>query len=90
MELIKISAIWCPSCLIMEKIWQELKQDLPKIDFISYDYDLDDESETYQVGETLPVIILKNNEEELIRFVGEKTKQELLEEITKHLLQSNK
>lgn len=81
MELIKISAIWCPSCLIMEKVWQELKQELTNLTFISYDYDLDEECENYKVGETLPVIILKTKEKELTRFIGEKTKQELIEGI---------
>ena len=30
MKLIKISAIWCPSCLIMEKIWQDLQEEFTK------------------------------------------------------------
>lgn len=84
MELIKISAIWCPSCLIMEKIWQNLKQEFPNINFISYDYDLDEESENYKVGETLPVIILKHGEKELTRFIGERTKEEIVEGIRKY------
>ena len=84
MELIKISAIWCPSCLIMEKTWQELKDELSNIKFTSYDYDLDEECEDYKVGDTLPVIILKQEENELIRFIGEKTKQELIEGIKKY------
>lgn len=84
MKLIKISAIWCPSCLIMEKIWKELQQEFKNIEFISYDYDLDDEVDYYQPGDILPVIILTNNDKELIRFKGEKTKQELIEGIKKY------
>lgn len=84
MQLIKISAIWCPSCLIMEKAWQQLKKKLPNIEFISYDYDLDEEVESYNVGETLPVIILKNNDKELTRFIGETTKDQIIEGIKKY------
>ena len=43
MKLIKISAIWCPSCLLMEKVWHQLQKELSDIEFISYDYDLDEE-----------------------------------------------
>ena len=84
MQLIKISAIWCPSCLIMEKVWQQLKKELSNIEFISYDYDLDEEVEAYNVGETLPVIILKNNDKESTRFIGETTKDQIIEGIKKY------
>lgn len=81
MKLIKISAMWCSSCLIMEKVWQQLKEQLTNIEFASYDYDLDDESEQYQVGDVLPVIILEKNNQELTRFVGEKTTEQIIKEI---------
>ena len=38
MKLIKISAIWCPSCLIMEKVWNQVKEEYPSYEYISYDY----------------------------------------------------
>lgn len=84
MKLIKISAIWCPSCLIMEKVWKELQEELPNIEYISYDYDLDDEVDNYNPGDVLPIIILENNNEELTRFIGEKTKSEIIEGIKKY------
>ena len=84
MKLIKISAIWCPSCLIMEKIWKELQEELPNIEYVSYDYDLDDEVDSYNPGDVLPIIILENNKEELTRFIGEKTKNEIIEGIKKY------
>ena len=84
MKLIKISAIWCPSCLIMEKVWKELQEELPNIEYISYDYDLDDEVDNYNPGDVLPIIILNNNNEELTRFIGEKTKNEIKEGIKKY------
>lgn len=82
MRLIKISAIWCPSCLIMEKVWQQLKEEFRGMEFITYDYDLDDDIvEPYKVGEVLPVIILENQDQELVRFIGEKTKEDIVEGI---------
>ena len=84
MKLIKISAIWCPSCLIMEKVWKNLEEELPEIEFISYDYDLDDEVDNYNPGDILPIIILENNNQELTRFIGEKTKEEIIEGIRKY------
>ena len=84
MKLIKISAMWCSSCLIMEKIWRELQAKKSNIEFISYDYDFDDESQEYNPGDILPVIILMDNDKELTRFTGEKTIEELLEGISKY------
>lgn len=84
MKLIKISAIWCPSCLLMEKVWHQLQKELSNLEFISYDYDLDEEVESYHVGEVLPVIILEDNNQELVRFIGEKTVDEIIEGIKKY------
>lgn len=84
MKLIKISAIWCPSCLLMEKVWHQLQKELSNLEFISYDYDLDEEVESYHVGEVLPVIILEDNNQELVRFIGEKTVGEIIEGIKKY------
>lgn len=84
MKLVKISAMWCSSCLIMEKIWQQISNELKDIKFISYDYDFDDEAQKYNPGDILPVIILIDNDKEVARFVGEKTKEELLEGIKKY------
>lgn len=84
MKLIKISAIWCPSCLLMEKVWHQLQKELSDIEFISYDYDLDEKVESYHVGEVLPVIILEDNNQELVRFIGEKTVGEIIEGIKKY------
>lgn len=84
MKLIKISAIWCPSCLIMEKVWNQVKEEYPDYEYISYDYDLDDESDSYNPGNILPVIILLKDNEEVKRFIGEKTKDEIIEGIKKY------
>lgn len=76
MKITIISAIWCNACLVMKKVYKELENDYPNIEFIKYDYDMDEEEvEKLNVGDILPVIILDNGREE--RLVGEKTKEEI-------------
>ena len=71
-EVIVISAIWCPSCLIMKKYLKRLQEE-HGIKIVKLDYDLDeDEVKKYNVGDKLPVIICQNK-----RIVGEKNYEEL-------------
>lgn len=86
MKIIKINAMWCPGCLISKIIWSDIENMYPNHEYISLDYDLDEEKvEKYNVGEILPVVILENNNEEIKRIIGEKTKKEILEELSEIL-----
>lgn len=77
MKLIKISAMWCPACLIMRNVLNNIDFDIEQIE---YDYDLDEEEvQKYNVGEILPVLILKDKDKEISRLIGEHTKEEVLE-----------
>ena len=77
MKLIKISAMWCPACLIMRNIINNLDIDIEQVE---YDYDLDEEEiSKYNVGDILPVFILEEDDNEVSRLIGEKTKEEVLE-----------
>ena len=79
-EVIIISAIWCPSCLILNKHLKRIKKEYPDINIKKLDYDLDEEEVTsYNVGIKLPVIIIKENNEEISRLIGEKTYEETIE-----------
>ena len=54
MKIIKIGALWCPACLIVNK---HLKK-IDNVDIVSYDYDFDEEIvKKYDVGKILPVLI---------------------------------
>ena len=69
-EVIIISAIWCPSCLILNKHLKRIKKEYPDINIKKLDYDLDEEEvTTYNVGIKLPVIIIKENKR-LVNFVN--------------------
>ena len=79
MKMIKISAVWCGGCLVMNKIFNDIKKE-KTIEIIEYDYDMDfGEIEKYQVGNILPVFIfMDKNNNEYKRVIGEVKKQELI------------
>ena len=82
MKIIKINAMWCPGCLITKSIWQEIEKEYPSHEYINLDYDLDEEKiEKYKIGDILPVVIIKNDNQEIKRIIGEKNKKEILKEL---------
>jgi thiol-disulfide isomerase/thioredoxin len=82
MKYIMVSALWCPACIItnnaMEKIIDEKHIDVTRLD-----YDFDDISK-YNVGRTLPEIIVYKDDKEICRIIGEKNYNELLMEINRY------
>ena len=79
-EILIISAVWCPSCLIVNKNIKKLKKEFPNLNIIKLDYDLDEEEiEKYKIGKILPVLILKEKNIEKDRLIGEKTYEEIKE-----------
>ena len=79
MKLIKVNAIWCMSCILMNERLKTLEEENNlSYETVEYDYDIDTkEIEEYNVGSILPVYILLDKEKEVSRIVGEKTKAEL-------------
>ena len=80
MKVIKITASWCPSCLIMNGMIDDIINKY-NVSMISYDFDLDqDEVSKYNVGTILPVLIkLDDEENEISRIVGEHKEKEIIE-----------
>ena len=73
-NLIIVSAVWCPSCLILKKELKKIKEEYD-LDYTLLDYDLDeDEVKELDVGDKLPVIIRGDK-----RMIGEKSYDELIE-----------
>lgn len=73
-KIIVVSAVWCPSCLILKKNIKKLKDEYEKVEIQMLDYDFDEEEvEKYNVGDKLPVIICGDN-----RLIGEKTYEEIV------------
>lgn len=78
MKVVKINAIWCSGCLVMNKIWKNILKS-KTIETINLDYDMDeDEVKKYNVGDVLPVFIFYKDDKEVRRVVGETSEEELL------------
>lgn len=72
-KVVKITAIWCNSCLVMNKVYNDLLKEIP-LETISLDYDMDEtEVLKYNVGKILPVFIFIKDDKEVARLVGEHT-----------------
>lgn len=73
-EIIVISALWCPSCLLLKKELKKIHEEY-NLNFKTLDYDLDeDDVKKYNVGDKLPVIIVDDK-----RLIGEKSLDEIIE-----------
>lgn len=77
-KIVVISAVWCPSCLILNKQLKQIKENYKDLEIIKLDYDFDEELvEKYNVGKKLPVIILEDDNQEIRRLTGEKEYSEI-------------
>ena len=81
MKIVKISAIWCGACLIMNKVWNKLKENY-KFEDIELDYDMDEEEvKKYNPGDKLPVFIVYDNDKEITRVTGEFSEEEFIKKL---------
>ena len=79
MKVVKINAVWCSGCLIMNKTWKKVLEN-KNIETINLDYDMDEEEVMkYNPGERLPILIFMKDEKEIKRLVGEHSYDELME-----------
>ena len=79
MRVVKINALWCSACLVMNKVWKKI-EDKYNFEVLQLDYDMDEEEvEKYNVGEVLPVFIFFDGDKEILRVTGEKCEKEFLE-----------
>ena len=81
MRIVKITSLGCPSCIVMNKVFNRIKE---KYNFIleEYDYDFDD-IESFEAGNIMPVYIIFKNEKEIYRLCGEHTLEEFEDAIKK-------
>lgn len=76
MKIVKISSLGCPSCIVMNKVFNTLKEKY-SFEVEEYDYDFDD-IEKYNVGKILPVFIFYKNDVEINRLCGEHKVEEFI------------
>ncbi len=69
MKIVKISSLGCPSCIIMNKVFNQIKKEYT-FDLEEYDYDFDD-IEKFNSGKVMPVYIFYKNGKEVGRLIGE-------------------
>ena len=71
MKVVKINAIWCSGCLVMNNVWNKILEKY-NIETVELDYDMDEEEVLkYNPGDILPVFIFFKDGEEVERVVGE-------------------
>lgn len=80
MKVLKFGAIWCSSCIIMKNVWDKIERQIPDLDTVYYDYDMEKQMvEKYNIGKVLPVFIfLDNKGVEIVRLVGEQREKDLI------------
>lgn len=89
MKIVKIGALWCPACLIVNKSINKIKE-IYNIEVEELDYDFDEDIvKDYNVGDTLPVLIFFNNNNEYKRLIGEVSYNEI-ETAVKEVMNSEK
>jgi thiol-disulfide isomerase/thioredoxin len=76
MKAVRITALWCMSCLVMRSRYDKIFKDYGIDQVTDLDFDEDDIS-TYDVGKVLPEVIIYKDNQEIIRLTGEKSKKEL-------------
>lgn len=78
---------WCGSCKMLAPVLEEVAIDLQgKLDVVKLDVDANMTiAEQYGV-KSVPTMILFNNGEEIVRMVGYRSKQELLNQLKELIL----
>lgn len=85
MNILKFFGTWCNPCKILTKSMNEAG-----IEHQAINVDENEELvEQYHIKSVPTVVILDSEGEELGRFVGFKTKEQLLEELDKYKILSN-
>ena len=70
MRVVKINALWCSACLVMNKVWKKI-EDKYNFEVLQLDYDMDEEEvEKYNVGEVLPVFIFFDGDNNLVAYTN--------------------
>ncbi len=78
MKIIRITALWCMSCLSMKRTWKKVFKDIENLEIEDLDFDEDNDLvKKLNVGKILPELIVYKNDIEIMRITGEKTKKEM-------------
>ncbi len=80
-KILLITAVWCPSCLIMRPRYQTLTREFDKISLEEIDFDENPSLiKQHHIGHVLPTaIIFDETGQERTRLIGEVPMKKLLE-----------
>ncbi len=82
MKILKIGAVWCPGCVIMKPLWEEIEKELPELETEYFDADENKEIlEKYEVKNLPTFIFLDKEGNVLLKKENEVSKEDLLEMI---------
>ena len=86
MNILKFFGSWCNPCKALSKSLEDAG-----IEHQSIDVDENEElTEKYNVRSVPTIVILDKDDNEIGRFIGSRTKEQLLEELKKYEVQSSK
>jgi len=87
MRILKFGAVWCPGCIIMKPIWEEIEAEIPELKTEYFDYDENKEViEKYNIGDEIPIFIFLDKQgQEFHRIVGQRSKEELIKLVKDNL-----
>lgn len=82
-KIVLITALWCPSCLIMRPRYQTVVSSHDDLTIEEFDYDENPQLiEEKKIGSTLPVAIIYDEQGiEISRFIGEISLKKLAEKL---------
>lgn len=87
LNLVEVYASWCPHCKKMIPVVNRVRNEgrTANFDVMRYDVDKNKWLEHDYNIEAVPTYFIYKDGKELDRFTGEKTEQELLDRIKKHI-----
>lgn len=82
-KIILVTALWCPSCLIMRPRYQTVVSSRANLTMEEFDYDENPQIvKSKKISSTLPVAIIYDEQgREILRLVGEISLKKLVEKI---------
>ena len=85
MKIVKISSLGCPSCIIMNKVFNKMKEKY-SFEWEEYDIDLDyEEVKKYNFNNKIPTFILYKDDVEVGRIIGEHKEEDFSKMIEENL-----
>ena len=86
MKLLKIGALWCKECAIMEPMWQEIEKEVPELQSEYFESDeRPDLLKKYNIKEIPTFIFFNKDDKEILRLEGLQNKEELIKIVKENL-----